>query len=274
MNNNKYAMRSKPLARALIGATLVLFNAHSKAAGNGGPGWTRNYFPNVPLITDEGRRVRFFDDLIKGKVVAIHFMSTRCAHSCRRETARLKALEEILGERVGRDIFLYSISIDPVHGTSSVATTYRGQLRHASGWTFLTGERARISVLQRKLGLSREAAPDGSKDRSPRLIIGNQASGRWMKRSPLEDPHILAAALGDALDHGEDPRRGHNDHAWDAKLPAWLRPGLAEADVMLAENMPPAERLAEDRNTPPDPPLHDASASATRSAISIGPHTG
>ena len=75
--------------------------------------WGANYFPNVPLVTHEGKPVRFFDDLIKDKVVAINFIYTSCPDSCPLETARLKEVRSILGDRVGRDVFMYSITIDP-----------------------------------------------------------------------------------------------------------------------------------------------------------------
>ena len=83
-----------------------------------------SYFPNTPLVNQDGKQVRFFDDLIKDKVVAINFIFTGCSDSCPVETARLRQVQKILGDRVGKDIFLYSISIDPYNDTPATLKRY------------------------------------------------------------------------------------------------------------------------------------------------------
>src|ERR1051325_6953666 len=71
--------------------------------------WGADYFPNVELTTQNGDTVHFYDDLLKGKSVAIDVMYTNCQDECPLETARLVALQHLLGDRVGKDLFLYSI---------------------------------------------------------------------------------------------------------------------------------------------------------------------
>lgn len=68
-------------------------------------------FPNVPLVTHEGKAVRFYDDLVKNKTVMINFMYARCGDICPGMTANLKLVQKELGDRVGKDIFMYSISL-------------------------------------------------------------------------------------------------------------------------------------------------------------------
>src|ERR1041384_2454650 len=80
--------------------------------------------PNVPLTTHEGRTVRFFDDLVKGKIVAIDLIYTTCQYACPLETARLAQVQRLLGDRLGRDGLFYSISIDPEHDTPEVLRAY------------------------------------------------------------------------------------------------------------------------------------------------------
>src|SRR5262249_51560256 len=79
---------------------------------HGSSPWGEDYFPNVPLVTQDGKTVHFFDDLIKGRVVAIDFIFTSCGQVCPLEAARLSEVQKLLGDRVGRDVFFYSISID------------------------------------------------------------------------------------------------------------------------------------------------------------------
>src|ERR1051326_2276648 len=72
--------------------------------------WGPDYFPNVELATQNGDNVHFYDDLLKGKAVAIDVMYTSCLDECPLETARMVQVQRLLGDRVGRDIYLYSRS--------------------------------------------------------------------------------------------------------------------------------------------------------------------
>ena len=159
--------------------------------------WGKDYFPNVILTTQDGESVRFFDDLIKGKVVAINFIYTTCPDTCPLETAQLVQVQNILGDRMGREVFFYSITIDPENDTPPVLQEYRE--RFGARWTFLTGDKADIIELRKKLGLYIEEIQDGSNNHNVSMIIGNQATGRWMKRSPFENTYVLADQLGNWL---------------------------------------------------------------------------
>lgn len=133
--------------------------------------------------------MHFFDDLIKGKVVVINFIFTSCSDSCPLETARLRQVQKLLGDRVGKDIFFYSISIDPLSDTPEVLKSYAQRFQIGPGWQFLTGEFADVTELRQKLGLFIEGVDNGrSKDHNLSLIVGNQQTGRWMKASPSRTP--------------------------------------------------------------------------------------
>ena len=177
--------------------------------------WGADYFPNVPLTTSEGQSVRFFDDLIKDKIVAINFIYTSCPDTCPLETAQLVRVQNILGDRLGKDVFFYSITIDPATDSAAVLEEYRQ--RFGAQWTFLTGKQDDITQLRRKLGLYIEEIQDGSNNHNVSMIIGNQATGRWMKRSPFENPYVLADQLGNWLDGWKSPPRGR-DYANAPKL--------------------------------------------------------
>src|SRR5206468_891561 len=112
-----------------------------------GPG----YFPNVTLTTQDGASVRFYDDLIKGKIVAINLIYTTCKYACPLETARLSQVAKLLGDRMGRDIFFYSITIDPDVDTPAVLKEYAAKYQAGPGWTFLTGKKDDIETISKKL---------------------------------------------------------------------------------------------------------------------------
>jgi len=180
-------------------------------ATSGAAMWGADYFPNVELTTQLGTKVRFFDDLIRDKVVAINFIFTRCTDACPMETARLLEVQKLLTDRIGRDVFFYSISIDPTHDTPEVLRDYAAHWHTGPGWTFLTGAEPDITRLRTKLGVMQ--ADLQARDHDLSLLIGNQRTGQWMKRSPYENPYVLAEQLGSWLTNWKQPRPTDRDYA-------------------------------------------------------------
>src|SRR5262249_40804284 len=149
--------------------------------------WGADYFPNVTLTTQDGASVRFYEDLLKGKTVAIDLIYTTCQYACPLETARLAQVQRLLGDRVGRDIFFYSITIDPEHDTPAVLKDYAAKYHVAPGWTFLTGSAADIELISKKLGLYSAPNPDNPDGHTPSLLVGNEPTGQWMRNSALDN---------------------------------------------------------------------------------------
>src|SRR3954463_11298101 len=106
------------IAVLLAGATLSGMQAQS------GSPWGAEYFPNVPLVTQDGKTVHFYDDLIKGKRVLINFVFSSCENVCPLATAKLVQVQKRLGERIGRDIFMYTITLDPEHDSPESLKAY------------------------------------------------------------------------------------------------------------------------------------------------------
>lgn len=184
---------------------LVLVLQLSQADEEATP-WGRGYFPNTELVDQDGRVVHFFDDLIKDRVVVVNFIFTGCGDSCPLETARLRQVQQLLGERVGREVFFYSISIDPLSDTPEVLKAYASKFKIGPGWRFLTGDKQQIDALRQALGLFIDGIDNGrNRDHNLSLIVGNQASGRWMKASPFENPWILADQLANSLQNWKQP---------------------------------------------------------------------
>lgn len=206
---------------ALLLATIMTFGiipSDSKGARGA------NHFPNVPLLTHDGKKVYFYEDLIKGKVVVINFIYTSCPNSCTLETAHLREVQAILGDRVGQDIFMYSISIDPVQDTPEVLKQYADKFGVQPGWTFLTGNKDDIVLLQKKLGLSiDEIENNDNQDHNINMIIGNEATGMWIKRSPFENPQGLANLIGYRMFGGMVHRKNAKNFASAPEVPNFSR---------------------------------------------------
>ena len=185
-----------PAVRLLLGATLAAVSGSARLAADD----TTGRFPNVTLTTQDGVDVRFYDDLVKGKIVAINLIYTTCQYACPLETARMAQVQKVLGDRMGREIFFYSITIDPEHDTPAVLKAYAEKFHAGPGWKFLTGTQADIDLISRKLGLYAPPNPANPDGHLPYLLVGNEATGQWMRNSAVDNPNFLARTIGDWLD--------------------------------------------------------------------------
>jgi protein SCO1 len=184
--------RRAALVAALTGMVLSLALVRpAQAAADARPG--RIVFPDVTLTTQDGDDVKFYD-LIKGRIVAIDLIYTTCQYACPLESARLARMQQLLGDRMGKDIFFISISIDPEHDTPAALKAYGEKYNAGPGWIFLTGKQSDIDMLSKKLGLWTD--PSLTQDgHTPMLLIGNEATGQWTQTSALDNPKYTAVMI-------------------------------------------------------------------------------
>ena len=155
------------------------------------------HLPNIELVTHEGRRVRFYDDLVKGKVVAINFMFATCRNACPESTQHLVEVQHALGDRMGRDVTFLSISLDAERDTPEVLRGYAEAHGAGPGWYFLTGKHDDIELLRHKLG-AYELDPVIDADRTQHtglVILGNEPAGRWKAITALGKPVRIRQAI-------------------------------------------------------------------------------
>jgi protein SCO1/2 len=139
------------------------------------------FFPNFVVIDQDGTKARFYEDLVRGKIVLFNFFYADCEARCPLFTANLVKVQKLLGDRVGRDIFMYSITLDPEHDKPRVLKEYMRMHGVKEGWTFLTGRPAEIEVLRQRLGFT-DIDPAVDKEKSEHLGIiryGNEKLDRW-----------------------------------------------------------------------------------------------
>ena|ERR1700731_3016528 len=134
----------------------------------------RLHLPNVPLVTHEGKRVLFYDDLIKDKIVTMNFFFAKCDEICPTVIANLAKVQKLLGADVGRKLFMYSFTLKPEEDTLSVIRHYRSMFDARPGWTFLTGKSEDIEKLRKGIGFS---YPDPAIDKDKTQHIGNVRYG-------------------------------------------------------------------------------------------------
>jgi protein SCO1/2 len=162
------------------------------------PGARAQYFPNVELLTHEGQTVRFYDDLIHGnKIVVFNFMYVKCEGICMGMTHNLLQVQKLLGARVGRDIFMHSLTLKPAEDRPADLKMYAEMHGVKAGWLFLTGQSADIEVLRRKLGFV-DPNPVFDKDVTQHIGLiryGNEAIDRWAACPAQANPEQIAKSI-------------------------------------------------------------------------------
>ena len=155
------------------------------------------WFTNVAVTTQDGRTLRFYDDVLKGKIVLINFFFTDCDAVCPLMTENLARVQELLGDRVGKDIFMVSISLEPEHDTPAVLAAYAKTYGVGPGWLFLTGKKTDIDLLRHRLGF---VDSDPVEDADPEQHIGtvritNEPMHRWAMSPALVNPTALVRTV-------------------------------------------------------------------------------
>ena len=145
--------------------------------------WGAGYFPNLPVVTQDGKTLKFYDDVIKGKMVLISFIYTNCPDMCPLTTARISQVEDALGDMVGRDIFFISMTVDPVRDTPERLKEFAKAFDAGPGWLFLTGKPEDIKLINASLG-DRSRTIDEHRNE---IVLGNDATGEWMRNTVFGD---------------------------------------------------------------------------------------
>jgi protein SCO1/2 len=185
-------------ARAESEAAPVMTEAHATHAAS------KMSIPDVELLDQDGRKVRFYTDLVKGKVVVVNYIFTTCTTICPPLGATFARVQKQLGARAGRDVHFISISVDPATDTPERLKAWGAKFHAGPGWTLVTGPKPQVDELLRALG----AATGSPSDHSPTVLVGNDAAGQWTRAYGIARPAVLVglidAAAAGRLDAAND----------------------------------------------------------------------
>ena len=129
--------------------------------------------PDTELLDQNGRKIHFYTDLVKGHTVVINFIFTTCTTICPPLGATFARVQKELGDKAGRDVRFISISVDPATDTPERLKAWGAKFHAGDGWTFVTGNKPQVDELLRALG----ASSARREDHSPTVLIGNDAQG-------------------------------------------------------------------------------------------------
>jgi len=176
----------------IIAGLLTLGAAWGQATESPG----RKYFGDVKLVNQDGQEMRLYSDLIQGKTVIINVMFTTCTGACPVMSATIEKIQDHLGDRVGKDVNLVSVSVDPVHDTPAKLKEYASRFHAKPGWYFLTGSKVNVEAALRKLG----QWVDEPADHQTLFLIGNDLTGLWKKAFALAPTDQLFPVVDSVVD--------------------------------------------------------------------------
>ena len=182
------ANKPKPPEPASIGQT----NDNASAAAGSA---AQRYFSDVELIDQDGRKLRFYSDVLKNKIVAINAFFTTCTNICPSMNRNFEKMQDALGDRLGKDVFLVSITVDPETDTPERLKEYGRRFHARPGWLFLTGKKENVDWALYKLGQYVETKDDHTNI----FIIGNEPKGLWKKAFGLAKADELIKILDDVI---------------------------------------------------------------------------
>ena len=160
------------------------------------------FFPNVELVTSNGEKVNFYDDLLKDKIVILNMMYAHCNGICPTTTANLKKVRQILRDEINHDIYVYSITVKPEEDSPADLAEY-AKMHDIDDrqWLFLTGKPHEIDLLRHNIGFA-DPNPEVDRDKarhSGMLRYGNEPLSIWGSCQGSAEPVWIAKEIGFAV---------------------------------------------------------------------------
>lgn len=159
--------------------------------------------PDVAVYDQDGKKIRFCTDLMKGKVVAINFVFTTCTYICPILGQTFSDLQAALGERLGRDVFLISVSTDPTTDTPERLKTWGARFGAKAGWTLVTGDKQEMDKLLRVF----TGDPARKGEHFPIVFVGNYDRGAWIQTYGLGAPERYIKLFNDVVNTTNEPKQ-------------------------------------------------------------------
>ena len=166
------------------------------------PSGAEKYFTDTVLVNQNGEEMRLYSDLLKGKTVIINSFFATCQGSCLPMSRNLEKVQQALGDRLGKEAFIISISVDPTVDTPTALKAYAKKLNARPGWYFLTGDKQNVDFALKKLG----QFVDAKTDHLNIFIIGNERTGLWKKAFGLAKSEEIVKVVDSVINDQIPPQ--------------------------------------------------------------------
>ena len=152
----------------------------------------RNYFTDLEVVDQNGKRLRFYSDVLKDRIVLINFIFTNCQDACPLMTHKLKQVRSLMAESIKDQVWFVSISVDPERDTPEAMKAFATkQGVDESHWLFLTGPKQNLDFIVKRLG---QYTPE-VEAHSTLMLAGNDRTRHWTRVMPMVPPDGVAEQL-------------------------------------------------------------------------------
>ena len=208
------------MTAALAACAILIAYTAADAQQRRGPA----FFPNLPVTNQNGETLKFYDDLIKDRIVVIMFIYTSCTDICPLTTARMTLVEDRLGDKLGKDIFIVSMTVDPEVDTPEKLKAYSKAFATGPGWTFVTGKPDDIRAINYRLGERSKVLSDHRNE----IVLGNDATGEWQRDNLMGDLDRVVTTIREMdPSYREQARAVPRNAAMNTGLAMGTQPGQA-----------------------------------------------
>ena len=199
-------IKKMPSIKVLIATAILLTLSLTRAAaaqkplaadsGSAGGSAAAHYFTDTVLVNQDGQEMRFYSDLLRGKVVVINTIFTTCTGICPVMSKTFARVQDHLGDRLEKEVRLISISVDPETDTPQRLKEFGKNFGARPGWYFLTGPQDRVDFILSKLGQQAETP----ENHQALLLIGNEPTSLWKKAFGLAKPEEIIRIVESVID--------------------------------------------------------------------------
>jgi len=141
------------------------------------PGTVRITLPDSVLIDQDGESLKFGADAVAGRLVAINFIYTTCTTVCPVQSAVFADVQRRLANRAGSEVFLLSVTVDPLRDTPAVLGQFASRYQAGPRWRFLTGSSQAVQEVLKAF----DVYTPNFADHPAAIVVGDPRTGEWVR---------------------------------------------------------------------------------------------
>lgn len=154
----------------------------------------RQRLPNETLLDQNGRSVRFYDDVMKNQRVIVNVMYTVCSNTCTPSMRNLIEARGLLGD-YAKGVKFVSITLTPETDSPEALREYRKTNGVPADWIFLTGKPQPVQRVQRALGFISDREDEDLYTHSSIARYCDEPLIKWTHVNTLLSPRTIARML-------------------------------------------------------------------------------
>ena len=148
------------------------------------------------LLNQDGDEVLFVSDVIGDNIVVMDFVYTTCTTICPVLSALFAQVQGQLGDQLGQDVVMISMSVDPIRDTPQRLKAYSAKHHAGEGWVWLTGPKTTVEDVLTGVG----AYTTNFEDHPSMVLVGDGKTGEWKRLFGFPSPDRIMQVVNELQD--------------------------------------------------------------------------